>query len=94
MSEFIAAMDGRNGAYVGEHSVKRVVAGGMEAVRRRLAYALESLGYTVVSENPLQARRHKLKGVFGADFTEHARRLSGALRPAAAEGLSGARPNG
>jgi hypothetical protein len=59
-----------------------VIAGDVESVRRRLAYALESLGYTVVSENPLQARRAALKGALTADFTEHTRRLSVALRPA------------
>ena len=81
MSEFIAAMDASAGFYVGEHTVKRLLAGDVESARRRLTYALESLGYTVVSESPLQARRAKLKDAFRADFTEHSRRLSVSLRP-------------
>src|SRR5215207_5104562 len=81
MSEFIPAMDMSGGNYsVGEHTTRRVMAGDVEAVRARLVYALESLGYTVVSENPLQARRRKLKNVVGADFTEHARKLSVGFR--------------
>jgi hypothetical protein len=81
MSEFIPAMDASGGAYVGEHSVKRVLAGNLELVRRRLAGGLEALGYTVLSENPLQARREQLKDCLRADFTEHQRRLAVLLRP-------------
>ncbi len=64
-----------------EHSVRRVLAGDIESVRRRLAGGLEALGYTVLSENPLQARREQLKGCLSADFTEHQRRLAVLLRP-------------
>jgi hypothetical protein len=81
MSEFIPAMDAAGGANVGEHSVKRVLAGDIELVRRRLAGGLEALGYTVLSENPLQARREQLKDCIRADFTEHQRRLAVLLRP-------------
>ena len=81
MSEFVAVMDASGGAYVGEHSVRRVLAGDMESVRRRLAGGLEALGYTVLSENPLQARREQLKDCLRADFTEHQRRLAVLLRP-------------
>ena len=81
MSEFIPAMDASGGAYVGEHTVKRVLAGNIESVRRRLAGGLEALGYTVLSENPLQARREQLKDCLRADFTEHQRRLAVLLRP-------------
>jgi hypothetical protein len=81
MSEFIAVMGGSGGNYtVGEHTVRRVVAGDAETVRTRLVYALESLGYTVVSENPLQARRRKLKDIVRADFTEHGRKVAVGLR--------------
>lgn len=80
MSEFIAAMDSSNGYNTGEHSVRRVLAGDAETVRRRLVNALESLGYTVVSENPLQARRARLKNPILADFSEHSRKLSVSLR--------------
>lgn len=81
MSEFIPAMDASRGAYVGEHSVSRVLAGDIESVRRRLAGGLEALGYTVLSENPLQARRERLKDCLRADFTDHQRRLAVLLRP-------------
>ncbi|MBC7930069.1 MAG: zinc ribbon domain-containing protein [Rubrivivax sp.] len=83
MSEFIAVMEMSGGNYtVGEHSARRVLTGDTEAVRRRLIAALEMLGYNVVNENPLNARRAKLKNVVSADFTDHARKLSISLRPA------------
>ncbi|MET0650357.1 MAG: zinc ribbon domain-containing protein [Pyrinomonadaceae bacterium] len=81
MSEFVAAMDASGSAYVGGHSVRRVLAGDIESVRRRLAGGLEALGYTVLSENPLQARREQLKDCLRADFTDHQRRLAVLLRP-------------
>ena len=83
MSEFVPAMysSGDTGRGVGEHTTQRVLAGEMESARRRLVYALETLGYSVTSENPLQARRRKLKNFVSADFTEHARKLSVSLRP-------------
>lgn len=80
MSEFIAVTGGSGGPKVVEFTARRVMAGDVETVRARLAYSLESLGYTVASENPLQARRGKRKGVISADFTEHARRLSVGLK--------------
>jgi hypothetical protein len=77
MSEFIPVM-GASGSTqtVCEHSARRVMAGDIEGVRRRLVHALESLGYTVVSESPLQARRGKLKDIIRADFNEHARKVA------------------
>lgn len=81
MSEFIPAVDASGVAYVGGHSIRRVLAGDIESVRRRLAAGLEALGYTVLSENPLQARREQLKDCIRADFTEHQRRLAVLLRP-------------
>lgn len=81
MSEFIAVTGGTGGNYtVAEHTARRVMAGDAEAVRARLVYALESLGYTVVSENPLQARRAKLKNIISADFNEYARKVAVGLR--------------
>jgi DNA-binding LacI/PurR family transcriptional regulator len=47
MSEFIAVMGGSGGEYtVSEHTIRRVLNGEAEAVRARLVYALESLGYS------------------------------------------------
>lgn len=83
MSEFTPALgsSGGGGTGVAEYSTRRVLAGETEGARRRLVYALEALGYSVTSENPLQARRRRLKDVVRADFTEHARKVSVSLRP-------------
>ncbi len=57
-SEFIAAMsDSGEMYYTFEHDVTRYAAGDVESVRARLADALEQMGYRVLNENPLQARR-------------------------------------
>lgn len=80
MAEFIAAMSSEGGYTVGEHSTRRVLPGDVEGARARLVAALERLGYEVVSESPLQARRAALKNVVRADFFDHARRLSVSLR--------------
>ena len=85
MSEFIAVMGGSGNEYTAcEHTTRRVLTGEPEAVRARLAYALESLGYVVVSDNPLQARRARRKDIIRADFTDHTRRLGVGLRQAGA----------
>jgi hypothetical protein len=85
MSEFIAVMGGSGNEYtVSEHTTARVLTGAPEAVRARLVYALESLGYIVVSENPVQARRPRRKDIVRADFTDHSRRLAVGLRQAGA----------
>jgi hypothetical protein len=81
MSEFIAVVGGSgNELRVCEHTTKRVLTGESEGVRGRLAYALESLGYAVISDNPLQARRARRKDIIRADFTDHSRRLAVGLR--------------
>ncbi|MEP7342073.1 MAG: hypothetical protein ABI977_30355 [Acidobacteriota bacterium] len=57
-SEFIAAMsDSGEMYYTFEHDVTRYAAGDVESVRARLTDALEQMGYRVMNENPLQARR-------------------------------------
>jgi ribosomal protein L40E len=81
MSEFIAVTGGSDNEYtVCEHATTRVLTGEAEAVRARLVYALESLGYAVVSDSPLQARRARRRNVVAADFTDHTRRLAVGLR--------------
>ncbi|HEX8337650.1 MAG TPA: zinc ribbon domain-containing protein [Pyrinomonadaceae bacterium] len=83
MSEFIAVMGTSGNEYaVCEHATARVLTGEVEAVRARLVYALESLGYTVVSDSPLQARRARRRNIVSADFTDHTRRLAVGLRQA------------
>ncbi|MCA1622002.1 MAG: zinc ribbon domain-containing protein [Acidobacteria bacterium] len=81
MSEFIAVMGSSgNEMTVCEHTTGRVLTGEPESVRGRLVYALESLGYTVVSDNPIQARRARRRNIFSADFLDHPRRLAVGLR--------------
>ena len=43
--------------YLSEHEITRVMTGNVETVRYKLVAALEQLGYRVLSENPLRARR-------------------------------------
>lgn len=81
MAEFIPAMEAQGSHTVCEHLTRRAMSGDAESVRPRLVAALERLGYQVLSENPLQARRAARKGVVTADFLDHARRLTVALRP-------------
>src|SRR3712207_9479098 len=81
MSEFIVAMGGSGNEYtVCEHTTARVLAGETEAVRARLVYALESLGYTVVSDSPLHARRARGKEIIPAHITHHPRHVAVGLR--------------
>jgi hypothetical protein len=40
-----------------DHDVTRIVTGDAESLRARLAGALEQMGYRVLNENPIQARR-------------------------------------
>lgn len=85
MSDFIVAMGGSANEYtVCEYTTTRVVAGEAGIVRAQLVYALESLGYTVVSDNPLQARRASRRNIVSADFTDYKRRLAIGLRNAGA----------
>ena len=81
MSEFIAVVGSSgNEMTVSEHTSRRVLTGEAEAVRARLVYALESLDYTVISDNPVQARRARRRNIVAADFTDHPRRLAIGLR--------------
>ena len=84
MSEFIVALDSQSNYTVGEHVVRRMLAGQIEDVRGRLVHALERLDYQVVSENPLLARRAARKGAVRADFLDYARKLAVSLRPSSA----------
>lgn len=55
MSAEMGGMYGQNP--VAEHEVIRLVPGDIETVRQGLSEALEHLGYRVLDENPLRARR-------------------------------------
>jgi len=52
-AEYSGAMGGASF----DHDVTRIVAGDAESLRARLASALEGMGYRVLNENPIQARR-------------------------------------
>jgi hypothetical protein len=52
-----AEYKGMMGATSFDHDVTRVVAGDAENLRPRLADALERMGYRVLNENPIRARR-------------------------------------
>src|SRR5687767_11322245 len=81
MSEFIAAMGSSgNEMTVSEYTCQRVLTGETEAVRARLVCAIENLGYVVVSDSPLQARRKRLRNIVAADFLDHPRKLAVGLR--------------
>lgn len=57
-AEFGGAMgDGSEMYYTFEHDVTRYAVGEIESLRARLADALEQMGYRVLNESPLQARR-------------------------------------
>lgn len=57
-AEFISMMgDGSGMTYEIEHDVSRIVVGDLDSIRLRLSEALEQLGYRVLNESPLQARR-------------------------------------
>jgi len=84
MADFLSAMNSDGSLTVVEHVARRVLPGDIEAVRGRLVHALERLGYEVVSENPLQARRAARKNAVRADFLDYPRKLSVSLRQSSA----------
>ncbi|MFN0112427.1 MAG: hypothetical protein ACKVZH_26515 [Blastocatellia bacterium] len=60
-AEFIATMSDSSN-YTVEHGLIRQVACDAESVRTRLAEALEQMGYRVLNENPIQAKRSAKDG--------------------------------
>jgi hypothetical protein len=57
MAEFIEEVDGSHGMSHTEHALRSLLNSDIESVRRRLIVALERMGYEVISEEPLHARR-------------------------------------
>ena len=57
MSDLVETIDGKRGLSRTEHALRSVLSGGIEAVRPRLAQALEQMGYNVLTDAPLYARR-------------------------------------
>jgi hypothetical protein len=60
MSEFIAAAaSGGEYAQITDHNFSKVLPGDIESVREQLTYAVEQLGYRVISEQPLIVKRKR-----------------------------------
>lgn len=57
MAEFIEEVDGSRGMSRTEHTLKSVLNSDIESARQRLIHALDRLGYKVISDEPLYARR-------------------------------------
>ena len=57
MPKFIEEVDGTSGFSRTNHVLRSVVSGDVESARQRLTRALEQLGYHVISDDPLYARR-------------------------------------
>jgi hypothetical protein len=57
MAELIEEVDGSRGMSSTEHALRSVLNGDIESVRQSLTQALDSMGYNVISEEPLYARR-------------------------------------
>ena len=67
------------GAYP-EHHFRKFIPGDIETVRRRLCDVLEDFNYTVLSENPVQARRPAQRNIIVANILEYDTRLTIALK--------------
>lgn len=84
-AEFIPAMSDGNGLYLTEHDVVRTMPGEVEAVRARLSEALEQVGFRVLNETPIQARRTSAEcGMAGCsnDILNYPATLNIGLKPA------------
>lgn len=57
MAKFMEEVDGSSGLSRTEHALRSVLSGDIDSSRARLTRALERLGYKVISEDPLYARR-------------------------------------
>lgn len=57
MSDLVETIDGKRGLSRTEHVLRSVLVGSIENVRPRLILALEQMGYNVLTDAPLYARR-------------------------------------
>lgn len=57
MAKFMEEVEGTSGLSRTNHVLRSVLSGDVESARQRLTRALEKLGYHVISEDPLYARR-------------------------------------
>src|SRR2546428_7269146 len=57
MAKFMEEVDGSTGMSQTKHALRSVLSGDIESARLRLTHALERMGYHIISEEPLYARR-------------------------------------
>ncbi len=64
-----------------EHHFRRTIPGDIESVRRRLSDVLESFGYIVLGDAPIQAKRPRQKSIWVAMVLDYDTTLTIALKP-------------
>jgi len=64
-----------------EHQFKRTIPGNIESVRKRICGVLEDLGYAVLGDNPIQAKRRRRRNFWIATILEYQTQLTIALKP-------------
>ena len=64
-----------------EHHFRRTIPGDIESVRRRLSDVLESFGYIVLGDTPIQAKRPRQKSIWVAMVLDYDTTLTLALKP-------------
>jgi hypothetical protein len=64
-----------------EHHFRRVIAGDIESVRRRVSDVLEDFGYIVLGDAPIQAKRPRQKSIWVAMVLDYDTKLTIALKP-------------
>src|SRR5688572_21705407 len=83
MTDRVEEVDGSRGMSRTEHALRSVINDDAENVRRHLIQALDRLGYKVISEEPLYARRAARGGVAyycSADILEYPIKLTVGLK--------------
>ena len=64
-----------------EHHFRRTIPGDIDTVRRRLSDVLESFGYIVLGDTPIQAKRPRQKSIWVAMVLDYDTTLTIALKP-------------
>lgn len=64
-----------------EHHFRRTIPGDIDSVRQRLSDVLESFGYVVFGDAPIQAKRPRQKSIWVAMVLEYDTTLTIALKP-------------
>jgi len=64
-----------------EHHFRRTITGDIESVRRRLSDVLESFGYIVLGDAPIQAKRPRQKSIWVSMVLDYDVTLTIALKP-------------